>query len=63
MKTQVGRQLMEDIAHVVTDCALPTSEPALKVFVKLMLKLILRLNKGIFILEHRVQLVSSFAKN
>lgn len=62
-RTQVGRQLMYDIAHVITDCTLPTSETALKAFVQLMLKLIFRLNKGILVLADRVRLVSAFPTN
>ena len=58
-QAQVGRQLMNGIALVITDCTLPTSETALKTFVQLLLKLIFRLNKGISVLEDRVRIFSS----
>lgn len=62
-QAQVGRQLMDDILHVLTDCVLPTSETALKAFTQLMLRLIFRINKGIVVLEDRVRLVSSLPYN
>lgn len=62
-QAETGHQLVDDIAHVITECTLLMSETGLKNFVQLMLKLIFRLNKGILFLEDRVHFVSSYLTN
>lgn len=62
-QAETSRQLVDDIAHIITECTLLMSETGLKNFVQLMLKLIFRLNKGVLFLEDRVRFVSSYLTN
>ena len=55
---QVGQALIKEVNRVISSCPLPTSDTILRSFIQITVKLILKLNKGVMILEEKLQSIS-----
>ena len=55
---QVGQALIDEVNRVISNCPLPTSDAPLCSFIQITVKLILKLNKGVMILEEKLHSIS-----
>ena len=55
---QAGQALIDGVNRVISSCPLPMSDAPLRSFIQITVKLILKLNKGVMILEEKLQSIS-----
>lgn len=62
-KARIGRALIDDIAHLISNSTLPTTVSLLRVFIELTVKITIKLIKGVTILEEKLKSVTPFTGN